>query len=142
MSVGRLISPLHSPRVSSFCLQNAALALHRSLILLVMLPERVCLMHLGGQSPSFCRLSYNYRATSVVTTFVLSVQAEAAARAAGENPTIVRNQGSIGARDLHLENFSVSNGGKDLIEVCYFPDHGRNFFMVLVLGDSFEFAPH
>lgn len=30
---------------------------------------------------------------------------------------IVRNQGSIGARDLHLENFSVSNGGKDLIEV-------------------------
>lgn len=44
------------------------------------------------------------------------VQAEAAARAAGANPVIVRNQGSLGARDLHLENFSVSNGGKDLIQ--------------------------
>ena len=44
-------------------------------------------------------------------------QAEAAARAASANPVIVRNQGSLGAKDVHLENFSVSNGGKDLIEV-------------------------
>lgn len=44
------------------------------------------------------------------------LQAEAKAREAGANPVIVRNQGSLGARDLHLENFSVSNGGKDLIQ--------------------------
>jgi len=41
-------------------------------------------------------------------------QADIAAR--GNVPTIVRNVGGGGCRDLHLENFSVSNGGKDLIE--------------------------
>lgn len=48
----------------------------------------------------------------------MDLQAEAAARAAGENPTIIRNQGSLGARDIHLDKFSVSNGGKELIQVA------------------------
>ena len=51
---------------------------------------------------------------------IVGMQAEAAAAAAGAAPTIVRNAGSLGARDLHLENFSVSNGGKELIEVRCF----------------------
>lgn len=35
---------------------------------------------------------------------------------AGAEPVIVRYAGSIGARDLQLEDFSVSNGGPNLIE--------------------------
>ena len=35
----------------------------------------------------------------------------------GAPPSIVRNAGGGGSPDLHLENFSVSNGGLDLIEV-------------------------
>lgn len=35
---------------------------------------------------------------------------------AGADPVIARNAGSLGARDLHLEDFSVSNGGPNLIE--------------------------
>lgn len=44
------------------------------------------------------------------------LQAEAASATAGADPVIVRNAGSIGARDLQLEDFSVSNGGPNLIE--------------------------
>jgi ATP-binding cassette, subfamily F, member 3 len=44
------------------------------------------------------------------------LQAEAASAVAGADPVIARNAGSLGARDLHLEDFSVSNGGPNLIE--------------------------
>ena len=43
-------------------------------------------------------------------------QAQAQEAVKGEAPKIVRNVGSGGSPDLHLENFSVSNGGPDLIE--------------------------
>ena len=43
-------------------------------------------------------------------------QAQAQQAVTGEAPRIVRNVGSGGSPDLHLENFSVSNGGPDLIE--------------------------
>ena len=43
-------------------------------------------------------------------------QAQVEEAVAGEAPQIVRNAGGGGARDLHLEDFSVSNGGPDLIE--------------------------
>ncbi len=45
-----------------------------------------------------------------------SAQAQAQEAVQGEAPRIVRNVGSGGSPDLHLENFSVSNGGPDLIE--------------------------
>lgn len=38
---------------------------------------------------------------------------------AGAAPQVQRNKGSMGSKDLHLENFSVSNGGQELIEVCW-----------------------
>lgn len=38
---------------------------------------------------------------------------------AGAAPQVMRNKGSIGSKDLHLENFSVSNGGAELIEVRF-----------------------
>lgn len=44
------------------------------------------------------------------------MQAQVEQAVAGEAPQIVRNAGGGGARDLHLEDFSVSNGGPDLIE--------------------------
>ncbi len=47
----------------------------------------------------------------------LGVQAQAAGVAAGAQPVIMRNTGGGGSRDVHLENFSVSNGGQELIEV-------------------------
>lgn len=43
-------------------------------------------------------------------------QAAAAESSGGHAPVVVRNAGTMGSRDLHLENFSVSNGGQDLIE--------------------------
>mmetsp|Transcript_18986 Transcript_18986/g.32470 ORF Transcript_18986/g.32470 Transcript_18986/m.32470 type:complete len:755 (+) Transcript_18986:110-2374(+) len=44
-------------------------------------------------------------------------QSKADAAVKGSIPTIVRNNnGGGGARDLHLDNFNVSNGGKELIE--------------------------
>ncbi|KAK9804716.1 hypothetical protein WJX72_001738 [[Myrmecia] bisecta] len=43
-------------------------------------------------------------------------QARAESATAGAAPVIARNKGSGGSKDLHLENFSVSNGGADLIE--------------------------
>ena len=46
----------------------------------------------------------------------LAVQAQVEEAVAGEAPQIVRNAGGGGARDLHLEDFSVSNGGPELIE--------------------------
>jgi hypothetical protein len=46
-----------------------------------------------------------------------ALQAQAAEATAGAVPVIVRNAGGGGSRDVHLENFSVSNGGQDLIEV-------------------------
>ncbi|KAG2441206.1 hypothetical protein HYH02_010050 [Chlamydomonas schloesseri] len=42
-------------------------------------------------------------------------QARAAHSLQGDTPTIIRNQGGGGARDVHLENFSLSNGGKELV---------------------------
>jgi ATP-binding cassette subfamily F protein 3 len=42
-------------------------------------------------------------------------QAEAAAHVAGALPTIRRGVAAGGARDIHLENFTVSNGGRELI---------------------------
>ncbi|KAG2423892.1 hypothetical protein HXX76_014945 [Chlamydomonas incerta] len=42
-------------------------------------------------------------------------QARAAHSLQSENPTIIRNQGAGGSRDVHLENFSLSNGGKELV---------------------------
>ena len=44
-------------------------------------------------------------------------QARAAEAVAAAAPNIVRNAGGAGVRDISLENFSVSNGGQDLIEV-------------------------
>lgn len=38
---------------------------------------------------------------------------------AGAAPQVMRNKGSLGSKDLHLENFSVSNGGAELIEVSF-----------------------
>lgn len=43
-------------------------------------------------------------------------QARAAETMAGAAPQVQRNKGSMGSKDLHLENFSVSNGGQELIE--------------------------
>lgn len=48
-------------------------------------------------------------------------QAQAAERAAGATPTIIRNSGGGGSRDVHLENFNLSNGGQDLLEVRCIP---------------------
>ena len=39
---------------------------------------------------------------------------------AGAAPQVQRNKGTMGSKDLHLENFSVSNGGQELIEVYYY----------------------
>lgn len=44
-------------------------------------------------------------------------QAQAAEVSAGAQPVIIRNTGGGGSRDVHLENFSISNGGQELIEV-------------------------
>ena len=49
------------------------------------------------------------------------MQARAAETMAGAAPQVQRNKGSMGSKDLHLENFSVSNGGQELIEVCQRP---------------------
>lgn len=46
-----------------------------------------------------------------------NAQAQASEAAAGAQPVIIRNAGGGGPRDVHLENFSVSNGGQELIEV-------------------------
>ncbi len=51
------------------------------------------------------------------------MQARAAETMAGAAPQVQRNKGSMGSKDLHLENFSVSNGGQELIEVCLCPKH-------------------
>ena len=48
---------------------------------------------------------------------LLGMQARAAKASAGSRPVIVRNAGGGGSKDLQLENFSVSNGGAELIEV-------------------------
>ncbi|KAG2491511.1 hypothetical protein HYH03_010088 [Edaphochlamys debaryana] len=42
-------------------------------------------------------------------------QARAAHSLKGDMPEIIRNKGGGGSKDVHLENFSVSNGGKDLV---------------------------
>ena len=46
----------------------------------------------------------------------MSPQAQAESAVAGADPVIARNLGAGGARDFHLEDFSVSNGGPNLIE--------------------------
>ncbi|MEW5303775.1 MAG: hypothetical protein WDW36_006434 [Sanguina aurantia] len=43
-------------------------------------------------------------------------QERAGASTKSNNPVIVRNKGSGGSKDLHLDDFNVSNGGKDLIQ--------------------------
>ena len=62
-----------------------------------------------------------------ITCFAALLQAAAAESSGGHAPVVVRNAGTMGSRDLHLENFSVSNGGQDLIEV-------RNLLPALALG--------
>ncbi|WIA32674.1 hypothetical protein OEZ86_003475 [Tetradesmus obliquus] len=42
-------------------------------------------------------------------------QKQAAAATKGKKPTIQRNAGGGGPRDIHLENFCVSNGGRELV---------------------------
>ena len=44
------------------------------------------------------------------------MQAQAAEVAAAAQPVIIRNTGGGGSRDVHLESFSISNGGQELIE--------------------------
>ncbi|KAF6253822.1 hypothetical protein COO60DRAFT_386745 [Scenedesmus sp. NREL 46B-D3] len=44
-----------------------------------------------------------------------SHQRQAAAAVKGHKPTLQRNMGGGGSRDIHLENFCVSNGGKELV---------------------------
>ena len=51
-----------------------------------------------------------------MTGMLLMVQAQAAEVSAGPQPVIIRNTGGGGSRDVHLENFSISNGGQELIE--------------------------
>jgi hypothetical protein len=68
------------------------------------------------------------------------LQAEAASAVAGADPVIVRNAGSIGARDLHLEDFSVSNGGPNLIEdASIMMAFGRRYGLV---SSSHSAGPH
>ena len=52
-----------------------------------------------------------------------SAPAQARARTAisGAAPTIKRNQGGARPHDLHMENFDISNGGAELIEVAPLP---------------------
>ena len=52
-----------------------------------------------------------------------ALQARAAETMAGAAPQVQRNKGTMGSKDLHLENFSVSNGGQELIEVRCIPPH-------------------
>lgn len=59
---------------------------------------------------------------------LLGMQARAAKASAGSRPVIVRNAGGGGSKDLQLENFSVSNGGAELIEV---PKHSSPPFPCL-----------
>mmetsp|Transcript_9139 Transcript_9139/g.17183 ORF Transcript_9139/g.17183 Transcript_9139/m.17183 type:complete len:776 (-) Transcript_9139:93-2420(-) len=47
---------------------------------------------------------------------MLARQSQARTAIKGDCPVIVRDVGGGGAKDLHLDNFSVSNGGKDLIK--------------------------
>jgi hypothetical protein len=56
------------------------------------------------------------RAAQRLTGWRRVLQAQAAEATAGAVPVIVRNTGGGGSRDVHLENFSVSNGGQELIE--------------------------
>jgi ATP-binding cassette subfamily F protein 3 len=43
----------------------------------------------------------------------------------------VHNRGSCAGRDIHLENFSVSNGGKDLIEdASVIMAYGRRYGLI------------
>ncbi|KAL6757773.1 ABC transporter family protein [Haematococcus lacustris] len=50
---------------------------------------------------------------------------------AGATPLIVRDLGGGGSRDLHLDNFNVSNGGKDLIEdASVMLAYGRRYGLV------------
>ncbi|KAK9867268.1 hypothetical protein WJX84_007223 [Apatococcus fuscideae] len=58
-------------------------------------------------------------------------QARAAKASAGSRPVIVRNAGGGGSKDLQLENFSVSNGGAELIEdASLMMAHGRRYGLV------------
>ena len=55
--------------------------------------------------------------TALFISFAAMGQAQAAEVSAGAQPVIIRNTGGGGSRDVHLENFSISNGGQELIEV-------------------------
>ena len=84
-----------------------------------------------------------------------SAKEEAAARAAfnahqarakealqGHGPVIIRNAGGGGSRDLHLENFSVSNGGRELIEDANVTlAYGRRYGLIGRNGTGAS-APH
>ena len=48
-----------------------------------------------------------------------------------ERPRIVRNAGTLGARDIHLNAFSVSNGGQELLEDAdLILAHGRRYGLI------------
>ena len=53
--------------------------------------------------------------THQICASVYPFQAQAEAFTRGNLPEIIRNAGASGCKDIHLEDFNVSNGGKDLI---------------------------
>ena len=58
-------------------------------------------------------------------------QAQAQAHLKGSLPTIIRNQGSQGCKDIHLEDFNISAGGKDLIvDANMMLAYGRRYGLV------------
>jgi len=84
------------------------------------------------------------KAQALCRNFGRTVWAQAQAQEAvtGEAPRIVRNLGSGGSPDLHLENFSVSNGGPDLIEnASLLLASGRRYGAHLGSTDGGRLAP-
>ncbi|KAL6782230.1 GCN20 [Auxenochlorella protothecoides x Auxenochlorella symbiontica] len=58
----------------------------------------------------------NERAEKVQRAAFAVHQAQALAAMKGKRVTVLRNAGGTAVRDIHLERFSVSNGGADLID--------------------------
>mmetsp|Transcript_19452 Transcript_19452/g.58771 ORF Transcript_19452/g.58771 Transcript_19452/m.58771 type:complete len:828 (+) Transcript_19452:417-2900(+) len=58
-------------------------------------------------------------------------QAQAMQSVAGDEPVLVRNLGAGGSKDVHLEDFCVSNGGPNLIEDASLVfAHGRRYGLI------------
>ena len=66
---------------------------------------------------SWLQVSFHTLRHPVLSKSAMHEQARAAEAVEAAAPNIVRNAGGAGVRDISLENFSVSNGGQDLIEV-------------------------